>query len=336
MPLSNGCAYDDCRHSEERFLIVPSRPGLIDVHHHFLPPRYVAARKRLGVRTGPGFEGALDWTPESSIARMDETGIRLAILSFTSNWIPFSAEEARDLARDANEFAARLVANRPERLRFFAAIPMPQVDASLAEIAYAMDDLGAVGVSTTTSYGDRWPGDPSFDSVFAELDRRNAIVFVHPQAPSAAQHLTPPVPEGTLEFMFDIVRSITAMLFRGTFVRFPNIRFIFTHGGGGLPSLAERIGRNAALQPEVAATMPDGARSILRRLYFDVTTSTNAPAFAALRAFAPADRLLFGTDFPFVLPQATILGLEAAALDPGTLDLIGRANAETLFGDRRP
>ncbi|MGD9738356.1 MAG: amidohydrolase family protein [Bauldia sp.] len=312
---------------------MPESSDLIDVHHHFLTPRYVAARERLGIRTGPGFEGALDWTVESSLAAMDRAGIAKAVLSFTSNWTPFDAAEARDLARDANEFAARLVADRPGRFAFFAALPMPQVDAALAEIAHAMDELGAVGVSTTTNYGDRWPGDPAFDPVFAELDRRRAIVFVHPQAPLAAQRLTPPVPDGTVEFMFDIMRCITAMLFRGTFARFPNIRFIFTHGGGGLPALVERIARNAALQPAVAEAMPEGAAAILRRLYFDITTSTNAAAFAGLRAFVPPGRLLFGTDFPFVPPAATLWGLDVATgHEPELRQLIRRGNAEALFG----
>lgn len=303
----------------------------MDVHHHVLPPSYVAARERHGIRTGPGFEGALSWTPATSIEQMDATGIATSILSHTSNWTPFAPDEAAHLARDSNEFTARLVSDHPGRFGFFAAIPMPDVEASLRELEYALDTLGADGVCTTTNYGDVWPGDARFDPVFEELNRRGAVVFVHPQAPRAAMGLTPPVPDGTVEFMFDIVRCVTAMLFRGTFTRFPDIRFIFTHGGGGLATLAERIGRNAANQPAVAARLPNGAAAELRRLFIDVTTSTNAPAFAALREFMPASQLLFGSDYPFVPPAATAAGFDRAGLPEADLAAISRENAWGLF-----
>ncbi|MCW5716158.1 MAG: amidohydrolase [Bauldia sp.] len=303
----------------------------IDVHHHFLTRGYLAARERHGIRTGPGFESALAWTPEGSLARMDEAGVDVAILSHTSNWTPYDAHEAGDLTREANDFAAGLVKAHPTRFGFFAALPMPDVAASLAEIARAFDVLGADGVSTTTNYGTSWPGDARFDPVFAELDRRAAVVFVHPQAPAVALGLVPPVPDATVEFMFDVVRCITAMLFRGTFTRFPRIRFIFTHGAGGLPALADRIDRNARLQPAVAERLPEGAIAALRRLHVDITTSTSAPSVAALRAFLPGSQLLFGSDFPFVAPAVTASGLAASAFTEAERAAIDSVNALRLF-----
>lgn len=303
----------------------------IDVHHHFLTKGYLAARERHGIRTGPGFEGALAWTPEASLARMDEAGVDVAILSHTSNWTPYDAGETRALVREANDFAAGLVQAHPARFGFFAALPMPDVDGSLVELERALDVLGADGVSTTTNFGTSWPGDPQFDPVFAELDRRGAVVFVHPQAPAVALGLVPPVPDATVEFMFDIVRCIAAMLFRGTFTRFPRIRFIFTHGAGGLPALADRIDRNTRLQPAVAERLPEGAAAALQRLHVDVTTSTSAPSVAALRAFLPGTQLLFGSDYPFVAPAVTARGLAASAFTEAERTAIDSGNALRLF-----
>ena len=304
--------------------------GFIDVHHHVMPPRYVAARSKYAIRTGPGFERAMQWTPTASIEQMDRNGIATAVLSNPSNWAQFPANEVPRLARDSNEFAVDARRDHPGRFGVFASLPMPDVEATLREIEYSMDVLNADGISTTTSFGDRWPGDPSFDEVFSELNRRRAVVFVHPQVANALSNLTPPVPDATVEFMFDIVRCITSMLFRGTFNRFPDIRFIFTHAGGGLAALADRIDRSTRYQPAVADQLPEGGMAELKRLYFDVTT-TSSPAVAALQALVPLSQLLLGTDYPFMSPEATLAGLEAGGFDPAARPLICRGNAEALF-----
>ena len=306
-------------------------PRRIDVHHHVLSPRYIASREKYGVKTGPGFSEALSWTPESSLAQMDEAGISTTILSNPSNWTHFPLAVARDLARENNEFAAGLRDNHPDRFGVFAALPMPDIEASLREVEYAYESLGVDGVSTTTNYGDRWPGDPAFDALFLELNRRKAVVFVHPQAALRCSGLTPPVPDSTVEFMFDITRCIVSMLYRGALSRYGDIRFIFTHGGGGLAQLAERIDRNTRNQKAVADLLPEGGMYELQRLYFDLAATTSRPAIAALRAFVPATRLLFGSDFPFMPPMATARGLEQSGFTEGEITAINRGNAEALF-----
>ncbi len=305
--------------------------GRIDVHHHIMTPRYVAARRAQGLSPGPGYEGALQWTPEDSLARMDKAEIATALLSNPSLWTSFARDEARALTRENNEFAAAIRDEHPGRFGILAAIPMPDIDGALAEIEYAYDTLHADGIGTTTNYDTAWPGDPAFDPVFAELNRRKAVVFVHPQSVACCHNLTPPVPDSTVEFMFDVTRCITSLLYRGTLAKFPDLRFIFTHGGGTLPQLAERIVRNVANQKAVAERLPHGAMAELQKLYFDITATTSRPALAGLREFVPVTQWLYGTDYPFLPPEATDRGLMSFGLSAADLAAIGRENAERLF-----
>ena len=306
--------------------------GCIDVHHHIMSPRFVAARRALGIATGPGYEGALDWTPQVSLDQMDQHGIESSVVSNPAPWQAYGAKQAAALARENNEFAADMAQRHPGRFGFFAAIPMPDVDASLKEIEYAFDVLKADGIGTTTNYGAKWPGDPAFDPVFAELNRRKAVVFVHPQSVDCCKGLTPPVPESTVEFMFDVTRCITSLLYRGALTKFPRIRFIFTHGGGCLPQLAERIARNTLNQKAVAERLPGGAMAELQKLYLDVASTTSRAALAGLREFLPMTQWLFGTDYPFLEAPATTKGLEAFGFAPAELEAIRRGNAARLFG----
>jgi predicted TIM-barrel fold metal-dependent hydrolase len=302
--------------------------GRIDVHHHMMSPRFAAARN---VATGPGYEDALRWTPAASLEQMDKAGIATAMMSNPALWNWFEKNEAIALARENNEFAARMCADHPGRFGIFATIPMPDIDASLREIEYAFDTLHADGIGTTTNYGTVWPGDPAFDPVFDELNRRKAVVFIHPQSVACCRGLTPPVPDSTVEFMFDITRCIASLLYRGALSRFADIRFIFTHGGGALPQLAERIARNTVHQKAVAAQLPNGAMHELLKLHFDIASTTSRPALAGLREFLPITQWLYGTDYPFLPPPATDRGLAAFDLTAIERAAIDRGNAERLF-----
>ncbi|HEY3920197.1 MAG TPA: amidohydrolase family protein [Stellaceae bacterium] len=208
---------------------------------------------------------------------------------------------------------------------------MPDTDAALKEAAYALDTLKADGIGLVTSYGDKWPGDPLFDSLFAELNGRKTVVFIHPTAPGCCARLVPGVPVPTVEFMFDVTRCITAMLFRGTFTRYPDIRFIFTHDGAALPMLADRITRNATVVKSAGFTSQEAAMAVLKRLHYDITTSTSRPALTALKALVPVSQMLFGSDFPFLKPGDTVPGLEHFGFNAAELRAINRGNAETLF-----
>ena len=306
-------------------------PRRIDVHHHILPPRYLERVRASIVAGSPYGNQVVKWTPAASLQQMDQWGIATAILSNTGIWRDFSAADARALVRDSNEFAAKMRADHPGRFGIFAAVPMPNLDDALKEIDYAYSVLKVDGVQLSTSYGDKWPGDPAFDPLFEELNRRKAAVFIHPTAPGCCGRLVPGIPAPTIEFMFDVTRCITSLLFHGAFTRFADIRFIFTHDGGALPMLADRITRNATVVKSTGIASQQAALDQLKRLHYDITTSTSRPSLSGATSLIPVSQLLFGSDFPYLPPSATALGLEAFGFKPAELAAIDRGNAEKLF-----
>src|SRR5215471_6756924 len=210
-----------------------SNPRRIDVHHHMLPPEYLTLTSDRILEITSGDTAVLQWTPERTIEQMNEFGVATSILSLP---VPGAwhrgKKNSRKLARISNEYGARLAKDHPKQFGSFAALPLPDVDGSLAEIEYAFDTLQADGAYLQTSYDDKWPGDAAFAPVFAELNRRKAIVFVHPTEPACCANLIPEIPSNVVEFVFDTTRAIISFLIGGTFARCPEIRFIFCHSGG--------------------------------------------------------------------------------------------------------
>ena len=306
----------------------------IDVHHHFLPPGYIELAREYVAKTSPAMQGVFNvpWTPERSIEEMDRHGIATAIVSISAPGVSFSNEPtAVRLSRIANDYAAGMKRDHRGRFGFFASLPLPDIDRSLAEIAYSLDELGADGIGMMTSYGDRWPGHASFARVFDELNRRKAIVYLHPTTASCCGNLQSELHAGFLEFPFDSTRAIASLLYSGTFTRCPDIRFIFSHGGGALAAVHSRLLAQAA-QPAFANRFPNGALHELQRLYYDVASVTNRPSFAALEALIPHSQLLLGTDFPLGPPMTIGLNeLTKLGLATPVLEQIERGNAARLF-----
>jgi predicted TIM-barrel fold metal-dependent hydrolase len=312
--------------------------GLIDVHHHHFPPALLDAMNAFQARHGlPRVGGPVAaWSAARSLEEMDEAGIRTAILSLASpHGVWFDVERARipALSRACNEFAASLAREHPGRFGSFASLPMPDVDASLAEIAYALDVLRADGIGLPTSFGDRWPGDPAFTPLWAELDRRKAVVVFHPYAPTCCANLVRGVADSYLEYPYDTGRAILSLLFSGTLRRFRNVRWTFCHGGGALPALAGRVASLArAPQRNVLAEVaPEGVAAELKRLYYDTANATAPGTMAALLDLVPSSQVLFGTDVPYVSASENVAGLGALRLAPATVAAIERGNAASLI-----
>ena len=245
---------------------------------------------------------------------MDRFGVATAMASISTPGIWFGdAAQARDLARECNEYAAGMARDHPGRFGLFAAHPLPDQDASLREIEYAFDTLKADGIGLLTSYGDKWPGDPAFAPVMAELNRRRAVVFIHPTVPGCCSGLIPGIPPAITEFLFDTTRAITSLFVNGVFARCPDIRFIFCHAGGTIMPIAHRIDGWSRRNPETAAHTPQGVIHALRQLFYDIATSTNVPSMAALRGVVPLSQILFGSDNPFVPLAATATGMDSSA-----------------------
>jgi predicted TIM-barrel fold metal-dependent hydrolase len=310
----------------------------VDVHHHVFAPQYkVEAREQINrVAAWDLATRVLNWSPEASLEEMDRNGVAMAVTStapprFTMN-DPDRAEAAARLVRACNEFAADLVRDHPSRFGAFAVLPLPDIDASLAELAYAVDELNADGVGLQTNYDGHWLGDPYFDPIFEELDRRRAVVHVHPVVPVCCLGLIPTIPDAMLELPFDTTRAITSLLCNDAFVRFPNVRLIFSHGGGAVPMMRERIESTVVTAWAQAGKEPSsGPLEQFAGAFYDIVGVTNPGSFRALTAIVPESQLAFGSDFPFVDAAVTEQGLRALELDEDALRRIAADNALALF-----
>ena len=312
-------------------------PRRIDIHHHALPTRYLEAvgADELGRLLVSG--KAPQWAPEVSIAAMDRNGIEKAFLSMSAPGVSTLAEtEAVAETQAFNDDLGRIVRLAPERFGSFSYLPLPFVEESLREIARAYDEIGTDGVCVLTSYGKTHLGDPAFASVFAELDRRKAIVFVHPDEGPGSWAI-PGVPAATLDFPIDTTRAILSLMMGGVFQRNPQIRFIFSHAGGAAPFLAERFARLERI-PKNREVLADGVVTILSRLYLDTALSANGFIFPALLKLVGDNQVLFGSDYPFAPEDtmtASIAGLASLPLTDKTRAAIERDNALALFGTVR-
>jgi predicted TIM-barrel fold metal-dependent hydrolase len=190
-----------------------------------------------------------------------------------------------------------MVQEHPTRFGFFAAMPLPDVDATLKEITYAYDTLKADGIGFLTSYGDTWLGNPVYRPVLEELNRRNAVVHVHPTAGNCCRDLNyaPGVLPSAMEYGTDTTRAIMGICFSGDATRFPNIRWIWSHGGGTMPFLAGRVDGSSG---NFKQQMPNGLIPELKKFYYDLAGAANSGAVASLQKLVNADKIMFGTDFP--------------------------------------
>ncbi len=302
-----------------------SKRGRIDVHHHMLPPFYMNLR-----RAAPDVGKMPAWSPAKSLEEMEKNGIATAMLSLAVYGVAFDAGEAgRSLARKSNDYGAQVVADHPTSFGLLAALPLPDPQGSLAEVEYALDTLHADGIALLSSYGDKWLGDPTYTPVFEELNRRKVAVFVHPNAPNCCAQLQPRVPVPTIEFPFDTTRTIESLLVNGTFSRFPDVNFIFSHGGGAMPMLANRMAK--AFPKDLADRAPQGVLYELKRQYYDTANASNPTSLTALLSLIPSSQILFGTDFPFLPAGDATSDLMNSALPGNTVEAINRSNAVRLF-----
>ncbi len=309
-----------------------AKSGIIDVHHHIVPPFYLGAnRDRIAAGGGGWINPAfLSWAPEHAVAAMDKHGVATAVLSLSTPGVWFGEPRAAtNMARRVNEYAADLARTHRGRFGVFAAVALPQVEGSLREIEYALDVLKVDGIGLLTSYDDKYLGHVSYDPVFEELNRRKAVVFVHPTTPLCCRALLPDVSPIMIEIPQDTTRAVTNLLFRGTFARFRDIRFIFTHAGGNVPMV---LGRMQQYAPKnITEKAPNGIEYELRRLYYDIAGTAYRPAIAALTNLVPTTQILFGSDNPFVPLAETAQGMMRLDLSPADLQRIGHQNALALM-----
>ena len=318
-------------------------PLRIDVHHHILPAAYVDALAARGI-SGAGGVPFPAWDAADTVAMMDRQGIAAAVTSISAPGVHFGdAAFARDLARRCNDASAHLVDAHPRRFGAFATLPLPDVDGALRELERALDELHLDGVVLLASQSDgRYLGDPLFDDLFAELQRRRAVVFVHPTVPTSSAAVPVDVPGFATEFVFDTTRAAANLIWTGTVERCPDVPIILAHAGGTTPFLAWRwslLNLHPLFGPQLAERAPHGFLHYLRRFHYDTALSANPHALRSLCELVGPSQILFGSDFPFApepVAAASVAGLaEFDGFDEAARRRIERDNALALLPSLR-
>lgn len=311
----------------------------IDVHHHYAPPGWI---KVLAEQDALNVEPWMGWTPARAVEAMDRAGVQISYSSITVPGIYFAEgfgnqqappgakfkNDVPALAREANEFGARMKSDYPGRFGIWASLPLPDVDASLKEIEYAFDTLKLDGIGSITSIGTRYLGDKSFTPVFEELNRRGAIVYTHPGGGPCCLYALPGVGPTTLEYSHDTARAIVSWINSGSAERFPNVRWIFSHGGGSIWS-ARYIGREIGPDPKAFANRAQQPRllSFLRRFYYDTAATSNFLQMQNLKTLVGLNQVVLGADHPYGDPVDYILDLRELQAS-GVLTAQERQNIE--------
>lgn len=298
----------------------------IDTHQHIVPPAYADWLDRRGITAG-GLP-IPQWSADGALDLMAAANIQAGILSVSTPGVHLGDDaEARSVARDVNEFVADVVRQRPDRFGFFATLTLPDVDGALAEAAHAFDTLKADGVVLLTNVRGTYLGDERFEPLMDELNRRQAVVFVHPSELPAPP--VPGIPPFAADFLLDTTRAAINMARAGWLDRYPDLKIILSHGGGFVPYAAERIGRICSPDGSI-----EGGIARLRRFWFDTALTSSPYALPSLLAFADPARITFGSDWPYAT-QARSLHftglLDEFSLDPTQRQAINRGNAEEIF-----
>ncbi len=302
----------------------------IDVHHHLVAPRFLPSLREMGVLT-PHLASIMN--EKNALEDMDKAGVTLAINSST---LPeqIKGEARRAYSRENNEYMARLVADYPGRFGMFANLPLPDVDATLKEIEYAFDVLKADGVHMITSYENHWLGDKIFAPVFDELNRRKAVIYTHPHGPACCHGILREIEirDASIEYGTDTTRALVNLLFSGTVKRCPDIRLIFSHGGGTMPFLVERFIRMEK-NPRYAPLMPQGFVVEAQKFFYDTAQILHGAPLVALKQLIPLPQICYGTDYPWrysdecvnkLMASGVFTAAELAAIDRNAAPLFPR------------
>ncbi|MFI6335438.1 amidohydrolase family protein [Streptomyces sp. NPDC050535] len=290
-------------------------PGYLDVHAHFVTDSYVRQAREAGHELPDGVPAWPSWSAKAHLELMDRCGIETSMLSISSPGIHFGDEPAaRRLAREVNEAGAETVREHPGRFGLFASLPLPDVDGALEEITYAFDTLGVDGVILETNSHGTYLGNPGLARVWAELDRRGAVVFLHPTSPVCWEQSALGRPRPMVEFVFDTARAVTDLLMSGTLDRHRDLTVIVPHCGGALPVLADRIDGFMRMFMPQGQEGPDALEQ-LGRLYYDLAGPALPRQLPALLSLVGTDRILYGSDHcwtPAAGVEAHVASLDAA------------------------
>jgi predicted TIM-barrel fold metal-dependent hydrolase len=303
-------------------------PYKIDAHHHFYPPH---------VQNYPGVANPLirAWTPQRSVEELDKNAVKTAMLSMASvplGWFKQDAQTSRKFVRDINDYGAKMVQDHPGRFGLFAYLSMLDVEGTLKEIDYAFGTLKADGVNISTGWIDKYPGDPMFAPIFEELNRRKAVVYLHPTTQACCGGALPGVGDSWIEVPHDTTRAIVSLLFSGAIRKYRDVKFLWSHGGGTVPMLVDRIDWLSKAQVKNRAELlPDGVHAELRRFFYDTANAGYPGSMAALTKLVDTSHIVFGTDYPYVTTEWNAKALRDAGLPADQIRAIEAENALQLI-----
>jgi 6-methylsalicylate decarboxylase len=304
-------------------------PHAIDFHHHFNPPFLVQAAQ--GNRVGTGGVG-LNWDLSYTLDDMEKAGITTSIISPPTGFAERIAADKRvGTIKTVNDYGAGLVRDHKGKFLQLIYVPLPDVDASLKEIARGFDEMHVVGAGFATSYGDKYVSDPAFAPVFEELNRRKALCYFHPLAAACCTNLFPAYPEESnlLEIPYDTARAVMGLLLSGAFVKYRDIRWLFSHSGGAIPMFAGRF-RRLTQTNDYSKVAPNGIDAEFKRLYYETANANSPPTIAALLKYIPISQVMFGSDHPYVSDTDNMADLKSCGVPQAEMNAILYGNAERL------
>ena len=307
---------------------------LIDTHSHMYPPQYLKMQHDFeNARKIPPNAGVDSWSVSKLLELMDQNGVQTSVMSFASTpglWFDGGPEVAHKAATEGREFAAKMRQDHPGRFGVFAPLSMLDVDVTLKEIAHAYDEIKADGINLQTNYGDKWLGNAMYKPILEELNRRKAVIYVHPLVAACCGRLSVGAFPAVLEVPHDTTRTITSLLLSGSFARYRDIKWIFSHAGGTMPMMAGRVDAFYGKNPKVKEFAPDGIFAELARLHYDTANATSVPAMAALMKLVPVSQITYGTDYPY-FPLDQFKQLDKLGLSAADIQAIGSGNTTRLI-----
>jgi len=283
----------------------------IDVHHHCVPAEYVKRLASIGITESYG-QPFPNWSPEKSLALMKKLGIDTAILSISTPGVDFKDDEfSRDITRLCNEYMAEIKQKYPGKFGAFASVPSPDAEWAIDELRYALDEFKLDGVGLFTNYAGKYLGNRAFEEFFKELNKRNMVVFIHPTDPIGKYDPELEIANSLIEAPFETTRAVANLIHTATADRYPDVKYILSHGGGTVPYLAWRIALIKYSRKEDSPSLlrkiydiviqggPVSGLKILKNMYYDTALTASPYALRTMQEFVGSSQIVFGSDLPF-------------------------------------
>ena len=276
----------------------------IDFHAHAILPSYTDALRilKIDAQAEEGFP-LPKWSAAEHLQFMDDAGIDFTILSMATPHISGGAA-----ARAINEEFAELCRRYPKKFAFVATLPFPDVEGSIEEFFYATEKLGALGVKVASNSDGVYLGDKSLEPIFEELDKRNVLVIIHPSPARTLprENVVTGKVMALFEYPADTTRAVLNLLANGTLEKFPNLKFVVPHCGSFLPYMKQRAGAMFQMLAGMNLMEPVNFSAGIEKLFFDTAGDPMPEQFDMLLKVASLDKIIFGTDYPYVPAQVIL------------------------------